>query len=170
MTFTDSDRSVLELCERNCRENVADASLYSVAQLEWGADLAGGTDENAVRSGAYDTVFATDCLYNIQSLPPLLQTASALLRTGGYFIISHVPRASVETDDGFSSVVASAQILERSIVKKARRYSLEVYPGLSSIRPEDLRPLWGGRAIDEDGASFDHMAGIGAAVLIFRKQ
>ncbi|KAL7469272.1 hypothetical protein ACHAXS_009534 [Conticribra weissflogii] len=43
---------------------------------------------------SYDTIFATDVLYDLSSLRPLLITASELQKTGGFFILSHVPRAS----------------------------------------------------------------------------
>jgi 2-polyprenyl-3-methyl-5-hydroxy-6-metoxy-1,4-benzoquinol methylase len=75
---------------------------------------------------SYDSVIATDVLYDISSLAPLMQTASKLVKVGGYFILSHVPRASVEADngDGGSAAVARADVLESLIVEEGTKHGL----------------------------------------------
>ena len=93
---------------------------------------------------SYDTVFATDVLYDLSSLVPLVNTASELLAEGGYFILSHVPRASVpksmsiekqnntnnshetEDDDNACYAVGSSQQLEPIIIREASKVNLSI--------------------------------------------
>ena len=85
----------------------------------------------------------------------------------GYFILSHVPRASVEAgDDGTdSTAVARADILEALIVAEAGKLGLcfEIF-----LRPSKLSSVWGGKSLNK--TSFAAMDSVGSAVLVFRKQ
>lgn len=97
---------------------------------------------------SYDTIIATDVLYDLSSLQPLLTTASELLKNGGHFILSHVPRASVpkSLDEGKNSeiteknattnligdedfeyhVVGTSQQIEPIIIREALKVNLRL--------------------------------------------
>lgn len=116
VTFTDSDPEVLELCRRNCEANLAQRCdqhntecVYEIQQLIWTelddsipklCDTNDGcVAKTTTPSRDVHIVLATDVLYDLSSLRPLLATASRLLSNGdnssGYFLLSHVPRAHV---------------------------------------------------------------------------
>ena len=61
-----------------------------------------------------DTVIATDVIYDISTVKLLCQTASHILKDGGYFVLSHVPRASVDNTPDYST----KEVLENFILKK----------------------------------------------------
>ena len=162
VTFTDFDKPALDLCKRNCESNIDDRSKYNIQQLEWGSSLPEG-----IEPASFDTVIATDVLYDISSLAPLMHAASQLVKDDGYFILSHVPRASVEAgDDGTeSTAVASADILEALIVAEARKLALCVE---IILRPSELSSIWDGKTLNK--TSFAAMDSVGSAVLVFQKQ
>ena len=62
VTFTDFDKPALDLCRRNCESNIDEQSRYSIQQLEWGSSLPEG-----IVPVSFDTVIATDVLYDISS-------------------------------------------------------------------------------------------------------
>jgi len=108
-------------------------------------------DENLL----FDTVLATDVLYDIGLLPELFTTAYACLGKGGsgnvdgsggvidddgggdsrprYFVLSHVPRACYGTDHH-----PPAGDLEAHIAERARRYGFALE---ETIRPSQLLSL-----------------------------
>jgi len=90
ITLTDCNNEALKLCKLNCKTNRCPE--VKIEHLEWGE----GNASKLGLGGAFDTVYATDVLYDLDSLEPLLVTASELLKEGGHFILSHVPRASVD--------------------------------------------------------------------------
>ena len=96
-----------------------------------------------------------------------MHAASQLVKAHGYFILSHVPRASVEADDEAteSAAVASADVLEALIVAEAGKLGLcfETF-----LRPSELSSIWDGKSLNK--TSFAGMDSVGSAVLIFRKQ
>jgi SAM-dependent methyltransferase len=114
ITFTDNDYHVLDLCKRNCDNNIGgsdESKVYSTLYLEWGKHID--------FQEAFNTVIATDVIYNLEALEPLIQSAHALLLPGGYFILSHIPRASI------SSKLALNVALEHEILSCASKYKLE---------------------------------------------
>lgn len=161
VTFTDFDGPALDLCRRNCEANIDDKSRYSIQQLEWGSDLPEGEQ---VKS--YDTVVATDVLYDISSLAPLMQTASKLVKVDGYFFLSHVPRASVEANNGDcgSAAIAHADVLESLIMEEGLKRGLCIE---TFLRPSELSSIWDG--ISLNATSFADMDSVGAAVMVFRR-
>ena len=162
VTFTDFDGPALDLCRRNCEANIDDKSRYSVQQLEWGSNLPMNMNPKS-----YDSVIATDVLYDISFLAPLMQTASKLVKLGGYFVLSHVPRASVEADngDGGSAAVARADVLESLIVEEGANHGFFLE---SFLRPNELSSIWDGQSLNM--TSFADVEDVGAAVLVFRRQ
>jgi len=179
VTFTDADLDALALCQRNCSSNLgkkkkgndnreptsaaAERLLYQVQELTWGKPLPLSVSENC-----YDTVLATDVLYDIGLLSPLLTTASECLRAspGGSFVLSHVPRACFDTEH---PPVAS---LEEYIVQQATGFGFQLE---SILRPNDLLSPESATAVKmkdalNDDVSVQDLHEAGAAILIFRKK
>jgi len=142
MILTDNDATVLSLCQINCDRNLCrdeKATVdYRVGKLDWG--LFSGIqcgDESPQYSpsneqedhffidsdrlrGTLDTVIATDVIYDVAVIPLLMATAEALLRDGGFFVLAHVPRASIDCD---LSRIRDA--LEELVISEARKVGLE---------------------------------------------
>lgn len=147
--FTDSDPAALELCRRNCRSNLpCDDKRTRIASLVWGKSL----------GCPYDVVLATDILYDISSLEPMLLTIASTLKRSGYFVMSHVPRACLPGEEK----VASAEKLELFIVDNAQKYNLELK---RIVRLEDLCNSIHDKALND--VSFQQMKEAGAAILVF---
>jgi Lysine methyltransferase len=131
--LTDHDPEVLTLCRRNGQLNQSAltkaGSTYAVRSLTWGEELL--LDSGGGSGCLFDTVLATDVLYDISMLPPLLQSAyQALGRSSSspsslppsssccyYFVLSHVPRACYKTEH--APVVAD---LDQYIIDQAQHY------------------------------------------------
>lgn len=174
MILTDNDTNVLSLCQMNCDRNLRrhDKSIvdYRVGNLDWG-DFYGQQssgdnsqysvtaehkgpffiDYNGLR-GTLDTVVATDVIYDVAAIPLLMATAEGLLREGGFFVLAHVPRASIECEP---SRIRDA--LEELIVSEATKVGFETnlyeHNTISSNAEEDTNSweiLFGG---DEKRAS-----------------
>jgi len=148
VVFSDSDENTLSLCLKNCKTNLGYETAsphntnatshpttiesgntqkmsvecpYEIRKLDW---MHQNTDDQGALAGGktkYDTIIATDVLYDIGSLKPLIQTAARCIKAGGYFTLSHVPRASIddEDDDGGGSIVGTGLELERLISQEA---------------------------------------------------
>ncbi|KAG7349576.1 lysine methyltransferase [Nitzschia inconspicua] len=115
VVFTDNDAESLELCRSNCELNGIDPQLYSQKLLWWGRehlsydddggdDYDDGNDHSSMllRANSFHTVLATDVVYDLKLIRPLLETAYHLLKkddTTSYFILSHVPRFCIPKPD-----------------------------------------------------------------------
>lgn len=132
VTFTDSDPAVLELCKKNIKQNITskgdenDKIYHPVYQLTWGIE---DNTQTIISKHSMDCVIATDVIYDISAIEPLFQTASLLLkRNNGYFILSHIPRASVEycscqnDDNDDNNYVDDRFRIESLIIKEAKRF------------------------------------------------
>lgn len=204
MTFTDSDPGSLALCERNIDRVLLPSSEATgrcqAVRLEWGQTLSLDVDDEGsgssssptptlvdlrrrpLRPGSYETVFATDVLYDVSSLSPLLRTASDLLKPGGRFALSHVPRCSLDDDGGGDDwrPVGSRESLERLIATEAERAGFGRGGPAETVRPTDLAKVWrealggAGAATGMDEVdpmpSYEHMDDVGVAILVFRKE
>jgi len=189
ITLTDNDPNVLSLCKVNCEVNLQDSISYEVINLEW------GNERIASKMNPQDTVIATDVIYDIQAVKLLFQTASHILKDGGYFVLSHVPRASVDNAHDYST----KEVLENFIIEEAARHSLftisknleleskekckcydddsSISPDLlgmlsqdgCAIRPNDLKGIWGdgGKIMSSEQYSYDEMDSVGASIMIF---
>jgi SAM-dependent methyltransferase len=83
--FTDNDAESLELCRTNCELNdLEETTQYSRHILSWG--------QEPYPVSNVDTILATDVLYDMVMIPPLMKTAATLLKHDGYALLSHVPR------------------------------------------------------------------------------
>lgn len=173
VVLTDNDPEALNLCRENCRTNgLASpppedddgraAVVCRHALLQW-AVVPRRTPEDQdgpppspsappesspllAGQGSFDAVVATDVLYEIVMIPPLLVTASRLLGLGGRFWLSHVPRFYLPRkgggdgpgDDGDEAGAARAMALESHIVREAARVGLVL---VDEIRPARLAEL-----------------------------
>jgi Lysine methyltransferase len=134
IVMTDSEESLLQICRENCRlnfeNNPTTFNKISVQHLDW-------NQPDPCHWNAYDVVFATDVVYDIDAIIPLLSTASACLHdkdgsVGGIFMLSHIPRASLVG----SSKIASRQEMEDYIIHEANKFSF--YP-MDIIHVDDLK-------------------------------
>ena len=117
ITLTDCNSDVLKLCKLNALQNRC--SEVNIEHLEWGE----GNASELGMGGTFDTVYATDVLYDLDSLEPLMVTASELLEERGRFILSHVPRASIDEGHDVGSDYWSS--LESIILQKASMTGFE---------------------------------------------
>jgi predicted nicotinamide N-methyase len=167
VVLTDADPNALDLCRRNCQHN--ELLSYKVAKLTWGEALPPGLFEmeNDSTPGYFDTVCATDVLYDIGFLSPLFQTAvDCLGRASGRrtFVLSHVPRAC------YSSEHPAVDNLESHIVERAKEFGFVLE---KLLRPSDLSR----QADDNDvkkpedalngSVTLEEMEQAGAAILVF---
>ncbi len=142
MTLTDNDTNVLTLCQMNCDRNLCHDEKkivdYRVGKLDWGVFIGKYSgDESPQYSptnkqedrffidsdrlrGTLDTVIATDVIYDVAAIPPLMATAEALLQKGGFFVLAHVPRASIDCAPSRIRIA-----LEELIISEARKVGLE---------------------------------------------
>lgn len=189
ITLTDNDTNVLSLCKVNCEVNLQDNISYEVINLEW------GNESITYKMNPQDTVIATDVIYDIHAVKLLCQTASHILKDGGYFVLSHVPRASVDNAPDYST----KEVLEHFIIEEAAKHSLftisknleleskgkckcydddsSISPDLLgmlsqdryAIRPNDLKVIWGdgGKIMSSEQYSYDEMDSVGASIMIF---
>ena len=159
---------------------------YIVCPLSWGNHNDSTThnnnndddeEENHVflKDSSYDTLIATDVLYDLASLKPLLQSTIHLLKPEGYFVLSHVPRASV----GYDSPIADTEILENIITKEAEQHGLSIITTTIDesltpiiIRPSDIIQLLRqtkNRNNCNSLKKMKEMDEVGASIMIFQK-
>jgi predicted nicotinamide N-methyase len=157
VAFTDSDPEALALCQRNCKLNQLSNDCYSVIPLTWGQDPM----PSVVKHHPFDTVLATDVLYDIGLLPHLFQTAADCLvhtQNNGIFVLAHVPRAC------YNSVNPPVDNLETHIVERAKEFGLMLE---ELLRPSSCRAA----PFPKDALnhmSLQEMEEIGAAIFVFR--
>lgn len=193
LTLSDADNKVLDLCRRNCEKNLStnikiedSSSTYSIHQLCWGCQ---DYSQNALSSSksidssnhhqhhSYDTVFATDVIYDLECLPDLLWTVDQYLTIDGHFILSHIPRACLPNhdndDEKKKSTYSNYQSkIEQIILTTTQDYGLEL---VTILRPSDLKgSIHGTNQQTEirtslNSTSFDEMEDVGASIFIFCK-
>jgi len=185
---TDNNDDALELCRINRdanRDKINRNCAVHVEKLKWGKDTTTMLDRASLPT-TYHTVLATDVLYDLSSLVPLLTSAFELLKEDGYFILSHVPRAYIDEDENDSETT-----LETIIIKEAFKVGLEVaaYPveekdiGIEIIqsieeqnntmilRPSLLPHIFGDNTVSiSEKHSWKRMIDAGAAVFVFQKK
>jgi len=185
---TDNNDDALELCRINRdanRDKINRNCDVHVEKLEWGKDTTTMLDRASLPT-TYHTVLATDVLYDLSSLVPLLTSAFELLREDGYFILSHVPRAYIDEDENDSETT-----LETIIIKEAFKVGLDLaaYPcegkdiGIEIIqsineqnntmilRPSLLPHIFGDNTVSiSEKHSWKRMIDAGTAVFVFQKK
>ena len=185
---TDNNDDALELCRINRdanRDKINRNCDVHVEKLEWGKDTTTMLDRASLPT-TYHTVLATDVLYDLSSLVPLLTSAFELLKEDGYFILSHVPRAYIDEDENDSETT-----LETIIIKEAFKVGLDLaaYPcegkdiGIEIIqsikeqnntmilRPSLLPHIFGDNTLSiSEKHSWKRMIDAGGAVFVFQKK
>jgi SAM-dependent methyltransferase len=146
LVLTDASESALDLCRQNCENNQVTNNV-EIEALCW------GDNSNVKFASSFDTVLATDVLYDIGAWEPLLKTTNTVLRDHGRLILSHVPRAALPDGDESSS-------LEDYLIEKAKPYNLHL---VSILRPKDL-------SSEESFEDWEEMEQAGAAILLFEKK
>lgn len=155
LDFTDSDHGALALCKRNAILNLGEIpSRVRIFRLDWGNQNHCNGDNNLPE---YETVIATDVLYDLSALKPLMETAAITLKSGGVFILSHVPRAAVP-----GKLVGHASELESIICDEAATHHMRL---IETTRPHDLLKYHEDRLQE-----LKDMEEAGAAILTFQKQ
>jgi hypothetical protein len=157
VTFTDADPAVLQVCRRNCNLNL-EAADHEILGLKWGEALP------ASITATYQTVLATDVLYDIGMLPPLFTTAALCLSSSAtidvqpYFVLAHVPRAC------YTSENPPVEDLELHIIERAKEFGFELERVIrtNSDKNEQLP------ADALNRTTLAEMHDVGAAILIFR--
>jgi SAM-dependent methyltransferase len=140
-------------------------------------------------TASFDTIVATDVLYEIVMIPPLLETAVRLLKPSGYFWLSHVPRFylpkkekvdpppqaeyptysssnSFDDDGGCGGDDTAAAIaLERHIQQEAAKVGLAL---VETIRPDQLCALAATTLESSSYFSLDKLEEMHAVVFLFQ--
>jgi predicted nicotinamide N-methyase len=164
--FTDADPAVLNLCQRNCQLNNLSTDSYSIQEFTWGQDLTKNnvnTTAANIVSNTFDIVLATDVLYDIDMLHPLLSSASQLIsssskNSSGLFILSHIRRACYNDNNPPEAM----ENLEKYIVDQGREhYGLSVYQVIRPPMPEKMSS----HVLDFCSKEAFH----GSAIFIFQK-
>ena len=164
VVLTDADPEALELSRRNCKRNKLSSTCYTVAELTWGNavdDMRRCHSPPSTRG--FDTVVATDVLYDVGLLPALFQTVVDCLSGSqngpGVFVLSHVPRAC------YSSENPPVSNLEEYIVARVKEFGLELK---QILKPSDLSSKEEEKPDDAlNDLSLDEMEQLGAAILVF---
>lgn len=145
----------------------------SVQRLCWGESLSehreyGEGKSSSTRPGEdptayvlkFDTVVATDVLYDFDMWVPLLRTARASLRHNGIFILSHIPRAAIPDEYDRSSASTGPITIESLLLEESRRVGFGL---VTQIKPsESLK--------NDTIVCCEDMEDAGAAIFIFRKE
>jgi cyclopropane fatty-acyl-phospholipid synthase-like methyltransferase len=148
LVLSDVDEGSLSLCRQNCEQNLsACKERIKIQHLSWGdcADV----------EECFDTIIATDVIYDVSAIRPLFSTVKRYLAPFGYFILSHVPRASLSDD---SCKIAPQDKMEKFIEREANSHGLNLN---EVVRPENI--------------AFSHqeitrMKEAGAAIMVFRTE
>ena len=135
----------------------------------------------------FDRIIATDVVYDLGAIKPLIETSSLYLKKDGYFVLSHIPRASIDCKLGSSSI---RDEIESFIVQEANRhgfvhvdfgfvdngyrerYNVDYDDATGKdfcIRPSHLMKLQRD-IITSDEVDFSDMESIGAGVMLFQKK
>ena len=131
-------------------------------------------------------MIATDVIYDLSALQPLFETASFMVKNGGYFVLSHVPRAHIDC-----SLNGIQEALEAKIIEEASRHNFTPIRNYDvwhvsdalltsrendanadyAIRPDYLRHIWGDskNLMVSSDCDYEEMDSTGASILIFLK-
>ena len=164
---------------------------YSVNRLEWGNDenIFTQTTNNSddkdiandegtsiiIKRHSQDSVIATDVIYDTMSVRPLFQTAASVIKLGGYFVLSHIPRACIEckteTDCSPSSSFSIRDQIEALILNEAENFGFRNVDWKKGndycIRPNDLLKVRK-NMVTSDVLDFHEMQSVGAGIFIFQ--
>jgi methylase of polypeptide subunit release factors len=146
VSFLDNDPEALELCRINCQQN--QLGEYPIQLQQPWADLSSQQDEAGVQEEedfAFDTILATDVLYDLKIIRPFLQTASRFLKRSNhnkpYLVLSHVPRWFLPRKDGDvhnnnHEPYNASQALEDHILNEAEKFG---FRRIQTVRPTHVK-------------------------------
>jgi predicted nicotinamide N-methyase len=97
---TDGDPGCVDLISSNITQNEAIVACRCCALYhQWGRQAAQKLVEENEFHDKFDVVMASDVLYAVEVLVPLMESAVELLAPGGTFILANVPRCELATID-----------------------------------------------------------------------
>ena len=173
VSFSDFDEGVISLCHKNCERNLnADSSsscrdeiYFSIFALNWG-DAAPQNESGDL----YDVVLATDVLYDMACLRPLLLTTLQSIGEGGFFVLAHVPRSCLPESVSITHQPNGERdyhtILENHIMETASELGLQT---CTVIRPKQIQNAAQGE-VPLNSTSLVEMEDAGAALFVFQKR
>jgi predicted nicotinamide N-methyase len=151
LVLTDADSNSLELCRQNYELNLNNDERVAVRCLDW-------KDSSSNSQETFDTIIGTDVIYDVGVVTSLLSTVEKYLERDGFFVLSHIPRASLPGE----SKIASTEEMEKYICVEARKYSLRLR---ETVRPIDLS-----KTPKEYLKDISSMQEAGAALLLFVRE
>lgn len=167
--FTDGDDNTLSLCRKNAESNLSvyDEQHYSFVKLAWG-------EEESIESlrinlnhigqvgiQGFDTIIATDILYDLEALRPIFNTVHTLLVDQGFFVLALVPRISLDESQAVSDIGAIEQLIE----SVAQLYKMK---RLYRIRPQDLSAFMENSLMPKGIQRTQDMESKDSSILIFQ--
>ena len=174
VAFSDIDDEVIALCRKNCERHLhsdsiscRDEPLFSTFALNWG-DAAPQNESGDL----YDVVLATDVLYDMACLRPLLSTTLQSIREGGFFVLAHVPRSclpeSASINDNPQVEGDYHAILENHLTQTASELGLQT---CAIIRPKQIQNAAKSKCeVPLNSTSLLEMEDAGAAMFVFQKR
>lgn len=189
--FTDNDRESLDLCHRNCALNHSwlEEHRYSQQILSWGEPSTYPTTDDASSNMVMDTILATDVLYDMAMIPPLMETVSTLLMEGGYSLLSHVPRFCLpkrhqQWDDKVEESSREEEIkeetdpfrlLEMHILEQAKKVGLELVETIRlhetlTTLPRTKKEVESLSSQNNNNLSLERLEEMHAALFVFQKK
>lgn len=146
LVLTDGDDGSVKLCRDNCDLNQLNSIV--VCRLDW---------SDSQLDETFDTIIATDVIYDASLVGPLLSAVERHLSRDGTFLLSHIPRASLPRE----SKIATAAEMEAHIEAEAQKHSFVL---VESIRPTDLS-----EQSAEPSPELKSLEEAGAALLLFKR-
>ena len=178
LILTDNSPTVLDLCRQNVTRNLSSdvTAKVQVSPLEWGS-LDDIDQDIALKS--FDLVVATDVIYDLSALVPLLETTRSLLKVkeggaggGGIWILSHVHRADY-------TPTSTCPTIEEYIIDTAKSYGLYLLSQISAANllsnsksPCDQHNRDDDVIVSSDGSKvpIEEMQDAGATIMVFEKR
>lgn len=166
VVFTDNDSDALDLCLSNCELNDLSTNRYQHHLLSWGESSKREKGEESLREASFHIILATDVVYDISMIHPLLQTASRLLKVGGHILLSHVPRFCLPRDENDTKKTNPQHDLEKHILEQMNLVGLQL---VEMIRPHQVLSS-PEKSSDDFQVSLERLQDAHAVLFVARKQ
>jgi len=183
VAFSDNDSEVLNLCHQNCQrcwssKGSSTASFepsFATLLLTWGDSPF--PQRSSCEDAMYEIVLATDVLYNLAFLRPLLSTFLQSTGRGSFFVLSHVPRSCLPDTEAASSELNGGRcyhtILEEFITSTASALGLHtaaiIRPGHIRTAQSQYKKSTNSVSKPLNSTSLEEMEEAGAAIFVFYK-
>jgi 2-polyprenyl-3-methyl-5-hydroxy-6-metoxy-1,4-benzoquinol methylase len=158
IVMTDNDPEAIKLAKENCKLNNVRDDLVEVDYLEW--------ENNNPKTQSFDTVFATDVLYDLKMIAPLLKSAHGHLKLDGNLCLSHVPRFCIPDSAGLNDGMNPLERLEKHIVDQSAEHGFKLD---ETIRPNQVLLELPEKAKSPTEVSLETLEQAHAVVFIFSK-